>query len=120
MKVAVTAQGSGLDSPVEARFGRARGFILFDTEGEGVEYLENSVSLSSAQGAGIQAAKRVIDSGAKVLIAPNVGPKAFGVLNKSGVEVYACDADAVVKDVLGRFKQGLLTKVGGPNVEGHW
>ncbi len=120
MKVAVTAQGSGLDSPVEARFGRARGFVMFDTEGEGVEYLENSVSLSSAQGAGIQAAKRVIDGGAAALVAPNVGPKAFGVLSASGVEVYACDAEAVVKDVIDRFRRGLLVKVDGPNVEGHW
>ncbi|HQO93156.1 MAG TPA: NifB/NifX family molybdenum-iron cluster-binding protein, partial [bacterium] len=56
MKIAVTTSGHDLNSPFESRFGRAPGFIVYDTETKEFEAIDNSMNLNAAQGAGIQAA----------------------------------------------------------------
>ena len=60
MKVVVTAQGSNLDSPVDPRFGRARYFLLVDTDTGEFTTHDNVQNLNAAQGAGIQAAQTVV------------------------------------------------------------
>ena len=78
MKVAVTSQGQDLRSPVDPRFGRAKCFIVLDMETGVFCAVDNSQNLNAAQGAGIQAARNVVESGATAAITGHVGPKAFG------------------------------------------
>jgi predicted Fe-Mo cluster-binding NifX family protein len=52
MKVAITATGEGIDSPVDRVFGRARGFLITDPEGKQVEKVENSQNINAAQAPG--------------------------------------------------------------------
>ena len=63
--------------------------------------------------------KNVIDSGAEVLIAGNVGPKAYSVLRASGVEVYVCDV-MPVSQAIAEYKAGKLIKASEATVESHW
>jgi NTP pyrophosphatase (non-canonical NTP hydrolase) len=51
MKLAVTAGGRELDSPVDIRFGRAGGFLVVGTETGKVEYLDNAEASGAGQGA---------------------------------------------------------------------
>lgn len=119
MKIAISAQGEKPDSFVDERFGRAQGFIFFDDNTNTFTYEDNTQNLSAMQGAGIQSAKRIIDSGAAVLITGNVGPKAYAALNSASVEIY-CGAKGTVLDAISKFKEGVLTKTSGASVEGHW
>ena len=119
MKIAVSTQGNSPESPVDARFGRAKGFVIFDEETNTFTYEDNTQNLSAMQGAGIQSAKRIIDSGATVLITGNVGPKAFATLNSASVEIF-CGAAGTVLEAIAKYKEGGLSKASGANVEGHW
>ena len=119
MKVAVTSQGKELSSQVDARFGRAKYFIVMDTDSGQFSAQDNSQNLNAAQGAGIQAGQNVIDLGAEGVITGNVGPKAFATLQAGNVKVYV-GAAGTVAEALEDFKAGKLQAVSQANVGGHW
>jgi predicted Fe-Mo cluster-binding NifX family protein len=119
MKIAVTSTAKSLDAIMDERFGRASGFIIFDTGTGGYEHIDNTQNLNSTQGAGIQAAKSVINTGATVLITGNVGPKAYAALAAAGVEVFL-GKGGTAKDAVGAYLSGTLEKAGEANVEAHW
>ena len=119
MKVAVTAQGKELSSPLDPRFGRAKYFLVVETETGEFSAADNSQNLNALQGAGIQAGKNVVDLGVAAVITGHVGPKAFSTLQAGGVEIYT-GASGTVADAIEQFKAGSLKQVGGADVEGHW
>jgi len=119
MKIAITVDGETLDSMLDARFGRAVRFMIYDMDSEKFELLDNTQNLNAAQGAGIQSAQNVANAGAKILITGHTGPKAFAVLQKAEIAVYHSEARAV-KDVIEAFKKGELQKAESADVESHW
>ena len=119
MKIAVTSQGKDLGSPVDPRFGRARYFIVVDTETGEFSVHDNAQNVNAAQGAGIQAGRTVVELGVKALITGNVGPKAFATLQAANIKVYPT-ASGTVKEAVEKFKAGELHPADGANVEGHW
>ncbi len=119
MKIAVTAVGPDLESPVDPRFGRAKYFVVVDEETGRIEAIDNSVNLAAAQGAGIQAGRRVVELGVAVLLTGHVGPKAFATLRAGGVRI-RLGAGGTVAETLERFRAGELVEAAGADVEGHW
>ena len=119
MKIAVTSTGNELISDVDPRFGRAKYFVIVDPKTLEYDVVENKQNLNLPHGAGIQAAKTVVDQKADVLISGNCGPKAFDVLNIAGIKVVT-GANGRVIDAIIRYKSGELQTVAAPNVEGHW
>jgi len=119
MKVAVTSQGRESSSPVDPRFGRARYFMVVDTEKGDFSAADNSQNLNAAQGAGIQAGKNVVDLGVQAVITGHVGPRAFATLQAGGVQVYT-GATGTVADAVEQFKAGRLKQSDMADVEGHW
>lgn len=119
MKLAVTSQGATLQSPLDPRFGRAKHFILLDTETGAVAAVDNSVNLNAAQGAGIQAAKKIVELGVDALITGHVGPNAFSTLQAGKIRIYA-GASGTVADAVEQFKAGKLEAASSADVEGHW
>lgn len=119
MKVVVTSQGETLESKVDPRFGRAKNFIIVDTESGDFECVDNAQNLNAAQGAGIQAAQNVANTDAEALVTGNCGPKAFKVLEASKIKVYV-GADGTVAEAIEKFKNGELNEAENANVEGHW
>lgn len=95
MKIAISASGPKLDSPFEPRFGRAPGFVIYDTETENIEFLDNSANQGLPQGAGIQTAQKITQAGAEVLITGNIGPKASQALAGSSLKIFNCEAQTV-------------------------
>lgn len=120
MKIAVTVQGEGLEAPVDPRFGRAAGFLIVETETGATQYLENRAGLDAAQGAGAQAAQRIADGGADVLVTGHCGPNAFRALRAAGIRVYTGIAGGTARDALARLHAGQLAEAGGADVQGHW
>jgi len=119
MKIAITAQGTTLNSRTDPRFGRARYFIVIDTETNEFTVHDNAVNLNAAQGAGIQSAKNVADLGVRAVITGNVGPKAHAALSSAGIEIYT-GASGTVQDAFQAFKAKTLLRAEKANVEGHW
>jgi len=119
MKLAIPTQGNDLDSPVDPRFGRAVRFILYDDADRTWQVVDNQRALDLAQGAGIQAAQNVIETGATVLITGHCGTKAFRVLQAAGVQVVT-GAQGTVAEAIAARQQGALQPATAADVEGHW
>jgi len=119
MKIAVSSQGTGLDSLVDPRFGRAAYILIIDTISSGVEVLDNSENLNAFKGAGIQTAAMVSDSGAEVLLTGYCGPNAFKTLQAAGVKV-ANDVAGTVGEAVTGFSEGKFALADDANVEGQW
>ena len=119
MKIAVTSKGQDLDALVDPRFGRAAYILIYDTDTEGVEVLDNSANADAFKGAGIQAAATVADKGAEVLITGFCGPNAFKTLAAGGVKV-ANDAKGTVRQAVKAYQNGQMPLAEGANVDGHW
>jgi len=119
MKIAVSSTGKELISQMDTRFGRADYFLIVDLDTMAYEVVENTQNLNLPQGAGIQAGKTVAEKHVDAVITGNCGPKAFKVLQASGVRVVVGAAGRVI-DVIERFKKGEFEFAGSANVEGHW
>jgi predicted Fe-Mo cluster-binding NifX family protein len=119
MKLAITSQGTDLNSPVDPRFGRAKFFILLDSESNQFSAVDNSLNLNALQGAGIQAGKNVVDLGVDAVITGHVGPKALATLHSAGIKIYT-GASGTVAEALDQFKGGKLKLSDTPDVQGHW
>ncbi|HID76321.1 MAG TPA: dinitrogenase iron-molybdenum cofactor biosynthesis protein [Planctomycetaceae bacterium] len=119
MKVAVSSQGQNLDSPVDPRFGRARYFVVVETDTGEFSTHDNTRNVETVQGAGIQAGRAVVELGARAVLTGHVGPKAFAALRAAGLEVFT-GVSGTVGEAVERYKAGQLQAAAGPNVEGHW
>jgi len=119
MKIAVTSRGTGLDSPVDPRFGRAAHILIVDAESLAFEAMDNALNAQSLKGAGIQAARAVCDKGASVLLTGHCGPNAFKALQAAGIRV-ANDAAGSVREAVRAFLEGKLPLAESADVEGHW
>ena len=117
MKIAFSTSGESLDAPLDARFGRAPRFLLYDLDAGLARLLDNEVSRASSQGAGIQAADSVVRAGAGAVVTGHCGPKAFQVLHAAGVRVFSCHA-ATVGEALSQYRSGTLAEQSGAAVAG--
>ena len=119
MKIAITTKGDSLDAEVDSRFGRAAKFLVYNLDDETFEIIDNTQNLNAAQGAGVQSAQIVVNSGAEAVISGHCGPKAFGVLSSSGIKIYNADG-ATIAETLELYRQNKLTQADSADVGGHW
>jgi predicted Fe-Mo cluster-binding NifX family protein len=119
MKVIVTAQHAAWDALVDPRFGRARTFVLIDTESRELTEIANTQALDAAQGAGVQAAALVCRAGAEAIVTGHCGPKAFGALVAGKVKVFT-GAEGTVADAVAKLIAGSLQEASAADVAGHW
>lgn len=119
MKIVVTAQGAEMESPVDPRFGRAKYFVLVDTDTGQHQAHDNAQNLNAAQGAGIQAAQSVAQLGAEMVLTGHVGPKAFATLTTANIAIHT-GATGTVKEAIEQFQAGRLEPAAKADVQGHW
>lgn len=117
MKIAVSANGAGLDAPASPVFGRCPTFVFVDTETMEFQALNNPAVVASG-GAGIQAAQFVVEQGAQAVLTGNVGPNAADVFRAANLPVYLNEQDTV-RAAVEAFKAGQLPPAQGANVEAH-
>ena len=118
MKVCVTAGASGLDAPMDPRFGRCPFFVVVDLDSMAEISISNA-NVNASSGAGIQAAQEVARQGAAAVITGHVGADAMETLSAANIDVYLQHGGGSVRDAVDRFKRGELTKVSGPSVQAH-
>ena len=119
-KIAVSCEAPDLDATVDPRFGRAAGFVVIEPDTMTFTYLDNGGSQVMAQGAGIQAAERVVAAGVQTVLTGYVGPKAFQALTAAGVRVGQNLKDLTVRQALQKYQQGEVEYAETPNTRGHW
>lgn len=119
MKIGLSCNGDNLDSQLDERFGRAANFIIYDLENNTYECVSNQQNLNSSQGAGIQSAQTLANTGVEAVITGNVGPKAFRALQSAGIDIYL-SSNISVQKAIEKFNKNELKKTESNNVEGHW
>ncbi len=107
MKILFTSKSQGMDALLDPHFGRAKGFILYDTEKKSDKWIDNTENLNAAHGAGIQAAQRVIEQKPDVIITGSVGPKASAVLAQTDIKIYLAE-EKNLSEILEEFTAGKL------------
>ncbi len=113
--IAISSDGPGLDSLVDPRFGRAGGFVLVDTESNTVSYLDNGLSQTMAQGAGIATVERLSEAGVDIVLRGYVGPKAFDALTEAEIRVCQDLDGMTVGEALNKFTSGDSSFADAPN-----
>ena len=112
MKIVMTTSSNSLDAELDKRFGRAPGFLIYNSETQTHEFIDNRQSINAAQGAGIQAVQNIIATGAQCVISGQCGPKALRVLQSAGIKIYSCDAGSL-KACIEQFNSGALQEIQG-------
>jgi len=107
MKLIISSVGPDPSDQVDPRFGRARYFIQFNTDSGAYEPHDNSAQVEAAQGAGVQAAQKVVELGADALLTGHCGPKAFRILSESNIRIYS-GFDGSVHDAVQSWLMGKL------------
>ena len=101
MKIAVTSVGRGLVDRVDERFGRCHYFVVVDTVTREVDAVENEAAREGS-GAGVGAARRLIEHGADAVLTGRCGPNAFRALEAAKIAVYT-GADGTVIEAVERL-----------------
>lgn len=119
MKLAISSTGDTLESSVDQRFGRAKGFIVIDPQSMEYKFIENTQNLNLPGGAGIQSAQKIAEMEVDALLTGNCGPKAFSALSSAGIKVYL-GVNGTIRECIARYNTGILTPAKSPNAESHW
>lgn len=107
MRIAIPVNEKDIGTNVCESFGRTPYYLIYDTETEKSEFIDNSAA-TSAGGAGIKAAQVVVDTKASALLAPRCGENAANVLKAAGVEIYKTK-NSSVKENIDAFVAGELS-----------
>ncbi len=110
MKIVVSSDGEGMDAPASPVFGRAPYYVFVRTGSMDVDVMENP-AVSTASGAGIQAAQLIVDRGVDAVVSGRVGPNAFEVLRSADVPVYVFEG-GTVREAIEAYQQGELAPAG--------
>ncbi len=107
MRIALTATGPNLRSPMDSRFGRAPVIIIYDTETKDTEVIDNRSSDNLSHGAGLKTVEKLVTHCVDAVITSDCGPKAHNALNETGISVYHTDAPTAF-EALALYQHGFL------------
>ncbi len=98
MKILMPVNGENLESGICVSFGRAPYFMIWDTDQNSGEYVENP-GASSSGGAGIKAAQAVVDQKSDVLIVPRIGKNASDVIDAAKIKIYKTNNENITRTI---------------------
>ncbi len=117
MKIAITSLGPKLEDKVDPRFGRCHYFILFDTDTNKSEAIENT-GAQGMGGVGIQSGQIMADKDVKTVLTGSCGPNAFQTLQAAGIKVIT-GVNGTVQEAIDKFKSDELKAISQANVSAH-
>jgi len=103
--IAVPVAGRNVEDPMERHFGRSSAFAIIETDGArlvNARILRNP-HRSAEYGAGKLAARLVLEAGADVVIADELGEGSAVALRESGVETLSGVKAATVKEAVEKY-----------------
>jgi len=105
MKIALATNGKNLEAEIALHFGRAKNFLIYDTEKENFEVFENP-EIEGREFPPDFLAKQEV----KVVIAFSLGPRAFEKFKNYKIEVFKA-TDGTILENIEKFKEGELKKL---------
>jgi predicted Fe-Mo cluster-binding NifX family protein len=109
MKIAIPSEEKTM---VSEHFGRTKYFVIYDTETQTQEVIDNSENVNAAQGAGIQTAVSLVNAGIAAVLSPKIGPKAFDQLKNGNIEMFhITEFPCSVVEAMQLYKEGKLAKM---------
>lgn len=108
--IAVCAAGERPDSQLDGRFGRCPYVAIWNRE-KGFQQAINNQNIDMGHGAGTGTAQIILSQQVGVVLTSKIGPKAFAVLNRAGVEVYAVRDNMTVSEAVQQYETGALHKL---------
>ncbi len=106
MKIALPLDDKSLSSNICVSFGRTPYFLIYDTENDSFEFVDNS-AISASGGAGIKAAQLMVDKGVEAVLSVRLGENAADVLVASGIKMYKTVFGSAQRNI-DEFKGGRL------------
>ena len=91
IRVAIPSKENTIESSVNDIFGRSPYFAIAEIENnriKDVKIIENKFTQQSG-GAGISAAKLLVENGVEAVIAENIGPRALDVFKQFNIKMYS-------------------------------
>jgi predicted Fe-Mo cluster-binding NifX family protein len=108
MRIAISSARDGWDARFEERFGRARGFLVHDTDTEETSFLDMGANAEAPHGAGTRTARAIVEAKVDVVVTGRVGPKAGAVLEAAGIGVRIGAGSASAEEAYRRYRSGEL------------
>jgi len=96
-------ENAGLLSKVSHHFGKSRGFIIVDSDGEHCHYLDTKSARQPHECAPIRALKK---DGCRVLLCQSMGRGALARSHEAGLLIYQASRGSLVVDLLNTFREG--------------
>jgi len=119
MIVAIPSPGKDLQAKVDSRFGRAVGFIIYDTEDCSWRHKKNQLDDLAFEGAGVQASRNLLSEKIDTLITGHCGPKAFRIFSEAGITIYS-SVSGPIDEALEKLVSGDLEALESADVPEHW
>ena len=107
MKIAICSKDKNENSLIANRFARAEHFVIFDTVTNDYYSMKNP-AVAAAGGASGQAVRNLDRESVKVVLCPEVGPKALTALAAFEIEAYDFTAASTVKEALDMYRANKL------------
>ena len=112
MKLCVPTLGNGgLDDFVSEHFGRAPTFTVVDMVNNEVGIVQNTGEHFGGVG---NTPELVAGAGAEIMLCSGLGPRAIGMFEQFGIEVYV-GASGTVQDAINAFQAGKLAEASDAN-----
>lgn len=118
MKIAIASSGKWLESFVDSHTGRAPFFVVYDTDEESYDVIDNSFCLRCLHWAGAQTATILTNTPVDVIVVYRIGPCAYRWFHNAKVPIYHTERTSVVRAVR-CFREGMLQTINAPNCKGH-
>ncbi|HDQ73324.1 MAG TPA: hypothetical protein ENN19_14715 [Chloroflexi bacterium] len=109
-RIAVAAQGEGLETPLEINFSTCSAFILVDpiTMAWEVIQIDPRTASEREEDINVEGIRTVVQSGATVLITPHIHPECCMALRALAISVYLAPEGVTVREAVERYEQGEL------------
>ena len=108
MKIALVSMGNSKESLIGDKFGRAPYVIIYNTDNNQYEAIENSGE-QSKHGAGTETAELIIKNGVDLLLTAEIGVKAYSVLTKAHISIKLITSKlsvkAAIKQIIKNIKE---------------
>ncbi|MBN1677045.1 MAG: NifB/NifX family molybdenum-iron cluster-binding protein [Candidatus Thermoplasmatota archaeon] len=112
MKVCIPTNGrGGLEDIVCEHFGRAPTFTVVDMDTNSVVVVPNASEHMGGMG---KPPEHIISTGSEVLVCSELGPRAIGMFESYGVEVFV-GARGTVREAVELWRQGKLERASDVN-----